>query len=33
VASTGDFPAVSLSDPTRLRLIRMLTIEAPGSGK
>ena len=29
VASTGEAPSESLSNPTRLRLICMLTIEAP----
>ena len=33
VASTGDVPPVSLSNPTRLRLICMLPIEAPDGEK
>jgi hypothetical protein len=31
MASTGEPPAVPLSNPTRLRLICMLTIEALGA--
>ena len=33
MASTGEPPFVSLSNPTRLRLICMLTIEALGAEK